>query len=62
MNQLKNNTLLAIPSKSPTKRQIRKKKIINVRRQLARGTYDVNKRLNFVLDRILEDLIHGRKG
>ena len=62
MNELKNSTLLATPSKSPAERQIRRKKIFDIRRQLARGKYNVNERLNVVLDRILEDLIHRRKG
>jgi hypothetical protein len=62
MNELKKRTLLPIPSKSPARRQIRRKKIVDIRRQLARGKYDVNKRLNVVLDRILEDIIHRRKG
>ena len=62
MNELKNSTLLAIPSKSIAGRQIRRKKIVDIRRQLARGKYSVNERLNVVLDRILEDLTHRRKG
>ena len=37
--------------------QVRKKKILDVRRQLAEGTYDIDKRLNVVLDRVLEDLV-----
>ena len=62
MNELKNSTLLATSSKSPAKRYIRRKKIVDIRRQLARGKYDVNERLNVVLDGILDDLIHRRKG
>lgn len=34
-----------------------KKKILEVRQQLVEGTYDIDKRLNAVLDRLLEDLI-----
>ena len=37
--------------------RVRKKKILEVRRQLAEGTYDIDKRLNTVLDRLLEDLV-----
>ena len=36
---------------------VRKKKILKIRKQLAEGTYDINKRLNAVLDRLLEDLV-----
>ena len=61
MDELKNSTLLATSSKSPARRQICRKKIVDIRRQLARGKYDVNERLNVVLDRILEDLINRRK-
>jgi hypothetical protein len=32
-------------------------KILKIRKQLAEGTYDINKRLNVVLDRLLEDLV-----
>lgn len=62
MNELKNNTLISTPSKPPQGQQIRWKKIVDIRRQLAKGKYDINKRLNVVIDRILEDLIHRRKG
>ena len=34
-----------------------KKKILDVRQQLAEGTYDIDGRLNTVLDRILEDIL-----
>ncbi|MGA1980378.1 MAG: hypothetical protein ABSG99_07460 [Sedimentisphaerales bacterium] len=34
-----------------------KKKILEVREQLVEGTYDIDKRLNAVLDRLLEDLV-----
>ena len=36
---------------------VRKKKILEVRQQLVEGTYDIDKRLNTVLDRLLEKLI-----
>jgi hypothetical protein len=62
MNELKNSALLSSSSKSLAKRHIRRKKIVDIRRQLARDKYNVNERLNVVLDRILEDLIHRRKG
>jgi hypothetical protein len=36
--------------------EIRKDKVLNVRRQLTDGKYDLNERLNIALDRVLEDL------
>jgi hypothetical protein len=36
---------------------VRKKKILKVRQQLAEGTYDIEERLNGILDHLLEDLI-----
>jgi len=37
--------------------RVRKRKIIMVRQQLAKGTYDIDKRLNTALDRLLEDIL-----
>ena len=37
--------------------RVRKRKILAVRRQLVDGTYDVDKRLNTVLDRLLEGIL-----
>jgi hypothetical protein len=34
-----------------------KKKVLKVRQQLVEGTYDIDKRLNTVIDRLLEDLV-----
>ena len=36
--------------------EVRRDKILNVRRQLTKGNYDLNERLNFALDRVLEEL------
>jgi hypothetical protein len=36
--------------------EVRKEKVLNVRRQLTEGKYDVNERLDIVLDKVLEDL------
>jgi hypothetical protein len=36
---------------------IRKKKILNIRQQLVKGTYNIDKRLNAILDQLLEELI-----
>ncbi len=42
---------------SHTRRRIRIKKVLAVRQQLAKGGYDLDKRLNAVLDRLIETLI-----
>ncbi len=36
--------------------EVRKDKVLNVRRQLSNGKYELNERLNVVLDKVLEDL------
>jgi hypothetical protein len=36
--------------------EVRKDKILNVRRQLTDGKYDLNERLDIALDKVLEDL------
>ena len=36
--------------------EIRQDKVLNVRRQLTNGKYDLNERLNIALDKVLEDL------
>jgi len=36
--------------------EVRKKKIMNVRQQLTEGKYDLKKRMNIALDKVLEDL------
>jgi len=37
--------------------RVRKKKILEVRQQLVEGTYNIDKRLNTVLDRFIEDIL-----
>ena len=37
--------------------EVRQEKILDVRRQLTEGRYDLNRRLDNVLERVLEDLI-----
>jgi hypothetical protein len=41
----------------PSLPRVHKKKILEVRRQLAEGTYDIDKRLHAVLGRLLDDLV-----
>jgi hypothetical protein len=36
--------------------EVRKDKVLNVRRQLTDGKYELNERLNIALDKVLEDL------
>ena len=36
--------------------EIRKEKVLNVRRQLTKGKYKLNERLDIALDKVLEDL------
>jgi len=36
--------------------EVRREKVLNVRRQLTNGRYDLSERLNLVLDKVLEDL------
>ncbi len=36
--------------------EVRKDKVLSVRRQLTDGKYELNERLNIVLDKVLEDL------
>ncbi|MHC4060475.1 MAG: flagellar biosynthesis anti-sigma factor FlgM [Planctomycetota bacterium] len=37
--------------------EVRREKVLNVRRQLTEGRYDLNKRLEVVLDKVLDDLL-----
>ena len=37
--------------------EVRKEKVLDVRRQLTEGRYDLNERLDIALDKILEELI-----
>jgi len=36
--------------------EVRREKVLNVRRQLTNGRYDLGERLDFVLDKVLDDL------
>jgi hypothetical protein len=42
---------------APLRSEIRVEKIMDVRRQLGEGRYELAERLDVVLDRILEDLL-----
>jgi len=37
--------------------EVRKEKVLSVRHQLTEGEYDINKRLDIALDKVLEDLV-----
>ncbi|MCX5635787.1 MAG: hypothetical protein NTW55_08120 [Planctomycetota bacterium] len=36
--------------------EVRREKVLNVRQQLTNGRYDLGERLDFVLDKVLDDL------
>ena len=36
---------------------VREKKILEIKQQLSEGRYDIDKRLNFAFDRLIEDVI-----
>jgi len=36
--------------------EVRREKVLDVRRQLTEGNYDLNERLNIAIDKVLEDL------
>ncbi len=36
--------------------EVRRKKVLSVRRQLTQGSYDLNKRLDLALEKVLEEL------
>ncbi len=36
--------------------EVRRKKVLNIRRQLTEGQYDLNERLDVALDKVIEDL------
>ena len=42
--------------KIATQPEVRKEKVLDVRRQLTEGKYDLNRRLDIALDKVLEDL------
>ena len=48
-----------LPKTIPCK-QNHKEKILNIRRQLVSGTYNINERLDVVIDRLIENLISKR--
>ncbi len=41
---------------SPSLAQVREEKVLGIREQLARGTYDLDEHLDAVLESVLEDL------
>lgn len=46
-----------VQPREPSRPEIRVEKIMDVRRQLGEGRYELAERLDLVLDRILEDLL-----
>lgn len=37
--------------------EVRRNKVLDVRRRLTEGRYDLNERLDFALEKVLEDLV-----
>jgi anti-sigma28 factor (negative regulator of flagellin synthesis) len=56
-NKTQKRTAILMKQKIYLLPSIRKKKILEVRKQLVEGTYELDERLNVVLDRLLEDLL-----
>jgi hypothetical protein len=42
---------------SPSLARVREEKVLGIQQELAKGTYDLDERLDAVLDSLLEDLI-----
>ena len=56
LENLNNTPIGQVLQKIASLPEVRKDKIINVRRQLTDGKYDLNERLDIAMDKVLEDL------
>jgi len=56
LENLNNTPIGQVLQKIASLPEVRKDKILNVRRQLTDGKYDLNERLDIALDKVLEDL------
>ena len=56
-NKKQEITIVMTKQKFHSLTSVRKKKILEVRKQLVEGTYELDERLNVALDRLLEDLL-----
>jgi hypothetical protein len=50
-------TALDSEKRASPQADIRRNKVLGIRRHLAEGKYDINRRLNVVLDKILKNLV-----
>jgi hypothetical protein len=56
LENLNNTPMGQVLKKIASLPEIRQDKVLNVRRQLTDGKYDLNERLNIAMDKVLEDL------
>ncbi|MBN2181982.1 MAG: flagellar biosynthesis anti-sigma factor FlgM [Sedimentisphaerales bacterium] len=56
LNNLNNTPIGQVLQKIASLPEVRRDKILDVRRQLTDGKYDLNERLDIALDKVLEDL------
>lgn len=56
LENLNNTPIGQVIQKIASLPEVRRDKILNVRRQLTDGKYDLNERLDIALDKVLEDL------
>ena len=56
-NRSQGRVIVSVLQKIHLLPSVRKEKILKVRQQLAESTYDIDRRLEVALDRLLEDLI-----
>lgn len=57
LSNINNTPIGQVLKKIASTPEVRKEKILDVRRQLHDGKYDVNKRLDTAVDKVLEDLV-----
>ena len=57
LQNLNNTPIGQVLKKIASLPEVRKEKILTIRRQLTEGQYDINKRLDAALDKVIEDLI-----
>jgi predicted XRE-type DNA-binding protein len=56
LENINNTPIGQVLKKIATLPEVRKEKVLDVRRQLSNGKYRLNERLDIALDRVLEDL------
>ena len=56
LDNIHNSSLGQVLKKIASLPEVRRNKVLNVRRKITEGKYDLNERLNVALDKVLEDL------